>query len=44
MKLEHSNLNIELFRRYLGDYDDLGILSYLEIGFPIGLSQMFNNQ
>ena len=41
MKLEHSKLNIELFRRYLGDYDDLGILSYLEFGFPIGLSQVF---
>ena len=41
VKLEHSNLNIQLFRHYLQDYEDLGILSYLEYGFPIGLSQVF---
>ena len=41
VKLEHSKLNIELFRKHLRDYDDLGILSYLEYGFPVGLSQVF---
>ena len=41
VKLQHSNLNIELFRYYLQGYDDLEILSYLEYGFPIGLTQVF---
>ena len=41
VKLQHSNLNIDLFRQHLKDYDDLEILSYLEYGFPLGLSQVF---
>ena len=41
VKLQHSNLNIELFRYHLQGYDDLEILSYLEYGFPIGLTQVF---
>ena len=40
-KLHHSNLNIELFRHHLQEYNDLEIISYLEFGFPIGLSQVF---
>ena len=39
VKLHHSNLNIDLFRHHLKDYDDLEILSYLEFGFPLGLAQ-----
>ena len=41
VKLQHSHLNVGLFREYLKNYDDLEILSYLEYGFPIGLSQVF---
>ena len=39
IKLQHSKLNIEMFRECLKDYDDIGIISYLEYGFPVGLSQ-----
>ena len=39
VELKHSKFNIELFRKGLTDYDDLGIISYMEYGFPLGLSQ-----
>ena len=36
VKLEHSNLNIEMFRKHLEGYDDFGIISYIEYDFPLG--------
>ena len=41
VELKHSNLNIKLFRENLQDYDDIAVLSYLQFGFPVGLSQVF---
>ena len=40
-ELKHSSLNIELFRDGLKGYDDIGVLSYLQFGFPVGLAQEF---
>ena len=40
-ELKHSSLNIKLFREGLQDYDDIGVLSYLQYGFPVGLAQVF---
>ena len=41
VELEHSSLNMKLFRDGLEGYDDIGVLSYLQYGFPIGLAQEF---
>ena len=41
VELKHSPLNIQLFREKLQDYDDTAVISYLQYGFPIGLSQDF---
>ena len=39
IKLNHTSINIERFRYYLEDYDDIVICQFLEYGFPIGLAQ-----
>ena len=41
VELKHSSLNIKLFREGLKDYEDIGVLSYLQYGFPVGLAQEF---
>ena len=41
VELQHSPLNIELFREMLKNYDDIAVISYLQYGFPVGLSQVF---
>ena len=39
--LQHSGINVAKFRNLLKDYDDTGILQFIEFGFPIGLAQDF---
>ena len=41
VKLKHVKINVAKFRELLGDYDDSGVLQYLEFGFPLGLAQEF---
>ena len=41
IQLIHSSIKIDKFRLLLVNYDDLGILQFLEYGFPIGLAQDF---
>ena len=41
VNLEHSKINIDKFRELLVYYDDIGILQYLQYGFPLGLAQKF---
>ena len=39
LKLEHCKINVNKFRVLLpSDFDDLGLLQYLEYGFPLGLN------
>ena len=40
VKLEHSKVNVEKFRELLVNYEDIGILQYLQLGFPLGLAQL----
>ena len=42
--LQHSGINVAKFRDMLKDYEDIGILQFLEFGFPIGLAQDFKLQ
>ena len=38
IKLSHSKINVDKFRELLPDFfSDLGLLQYLEFGFPLGL-------
>ena len=39
--LPHCKIKVENFRSKLTDYDDSGVLQYIQFGFPIGLSQQF---
>ena len=39
IELKHSILNIDCFRQYLKDYDDIVICQFLQFGFPLGLSE-----
>ena len=39
VKLKHSKINVDRFRHYLVDYDDVVICQFLEYGFPIGLAE-----
>ena len=39
LELKHSKLNIECFRQFLEDYDDIVICQFLQFGFPLGLSE-----
>ena len=41
VSLEHCKINVSKFRSQLTNYDDLGVLQYLEYGFPLGLAQDF---
>ena len=42
VKLQHSKINLENFRKLLPfDFEDIGILQYLEFGFPLGLDSDF---
>ena len=41
ISLQHCRINVTRFRSLLGDYDDVGVLQYLEYGFPIGIAQEF---
>ena len=39
--LEHCKIDVKKFRELLTEYDDIGVLQYLEFGFPLGLAQDF---
>ena len=39
VELAHSRINVDIFRRYLADYDDIGVCQFLQFGFPLGLAQ-----
>ena len=39
--LRHSSIDVVKFRHLLKDYEDIGILQFIEFGFPIGLAQEF---
>ena len=41
VKLDHSKINVDKFRELLENYDDIGVLQYLQFGFPLGLAQEF---
>ena len=41
IRLQHCRIDITKFRSLLGDYNDIGVLQYLEYGFPVGLAQEF---
>ena len=42
ISLCHNKINVDRFRQLLpSDFDDLGVLQYLEFGFPLGLVEDF---
>ena len=42
--LIHSCIQVNKFRSFLKNYDDIGILQFLEFGFPLGIAQDFQLQ
>ena len=40
--LHHCKIDVKKFRLLLKNYDDIGILQFLDYGFPIGLAQEFD--
>ena len=41
VELKHCKIDVNKFRAKLGGYDDIGVLQFVQFGFPIGLAQEF---
>ena len=39
IELQHSKINVQLFRELLAGYDDIEVCQYLQYGFPVGLAE-----